>query len=194
MTRIGAHVGINATVLPFLETYVAFHASATDNDQGRPQLLQVLGDTSIGLKGFMPHQPDQIFSAGAEAQLWLLNGTGGVGLDGSGTSFALRGLATLDLDNRVNEADRVPFRAHVNLGYKLDKSGALVEDVETRRGDNPITRIERFGLGINRVDFFQIGLGVEGTFEYVRPLRREEHRRADQYPRLRLQREPRLSG
>ena len=169
VTRIGAHVGINATVLPFLEAYVGFHASATDNDQGRPQLLQVLGDTSVGLKGFMPHQPDQIFTAGGEAQLWLLNGTGGVGLDGGGTSFAIRGLATLDLNNRVNEADKVPLRAHLNLGYKLDNSGKLVEDVETRRGDNPITRIERFGLGINRVDFFQAGVGLEGTFEYVRP-------------------------
>ncbi|MCB9576923.1 MAG: OmpA family protein [Polyangiaceae bacterium] len=168
VTRIASHLGINATILPFLEGYVGFHASATDNDQGRPQLLQVLGDTSIGLKGFMPHNTDQIFSAGGEAQLWLLNGTGGVGLDGGGTSFALRGLATADLSNRSNPQDVIPLKMHLNLGYKFDNSGKLVTDVEDRRGST-ITRIERFGLGINRTDSFQIGLGAEGTFEVIRP-------------------------
>ncbi len=168
VTRIASHLGINATILPFLEGYVGFHASATDNDQGRPQLLQVLGDTSIGLKGFMPHNPDQIFSAGGEAQLWLLNGTGGVGLDGSGTSFAIRGLATMDLSNHTNPQDVIPLKLHLNLGYKFDNSGKLVTDVEDRRGTK-ITRIERFGLGINRTDSFQIGLGAEGTFDVIRP-------------------------
>jgi hypothetical protein len=111
VTRIGAHLSMNATPLPFLEAYLGFHATATENDQSRPRLLQVLGDTNIGLKGFMPWQPDSIFSVGGEAQLWLLNGTGGVGLDGSGTSYALRALATADLANRMNPDDRIPLKS-----------------------------------------------------------------------------------
>ena len=168
VTRIGAHVGISATPLPFLEAYVGFHASAVDNDQGRPQLLQVLGDTNLGLKGFLPRKPGGIFSFGGEVGLWLLNGTGSVGLDGAGTSFSLGLLGSLDLNNQLDPADAIPLKAHLNLGYRFDNSGKLVEDVEKRR-KNRITRIERFGLNIDRTDAFQIGLGLEGTFKYIHP-------------------------
>lgn len=169
VTRIGAHLSMNVTPLPFLEAYLGFHATATENDQSRPRLLQVLGDTNVGIKGFMPWQPDSIFSVGGEAQLWLLNGTGGVGLDGSGTSYALRALATMDLANRVNPDDRVPLKLNANIGYKFDNAGELVTDTEKARNGQKITRIERYGLDINRVDTFQIGLGVEGMFDYVHP-------------------------
>src|SRR5262249_29627379 len=54
-------------------------------------------------------------------------------------------------------------------------SGVVVEDVESARGQAlhtdrvPISRIERFGLGINRVDFFQTYLGVELPFSKIQP-------------------------
>lgn len=169
VTRIGAHLSMNATLLPFLEAYLGFHATATENDQSRPRLLQVLGDTNVGLKGFMPWQPDSVFSVGGELQLWLLNGTGGVGLDGSGTSYAIRGLATADLNNHTNPDDRIPLKINANIGYKFDNSGELVVDTEKARNNQKITRIERYGLDINRVDSFQIGLGLEGMFDYVHP-------------------------
>ena len=152
--RIGARLGISATLTEFLEAYIGFHSYATSNTMGRPELLQVLGDTDIGLKGFMPMSPDQMFFFGGELQLWLLNGPGQVGIDAA--SFALRALATADFNNRSNPDDRVPLRLHLNLGYMLDNSGNLVEDIETRRrqqGAPPrITRVERFGLDIDRVD------------------------------------------
>ncbi|MFO7181801.1 MAG: OmpA family protein, partial [Pseudomonadota bacterium] len=143
------------------------------NSRSRPELLQVLGDFNIGAKVFTPREVDQPWSFGGEAELWLFNGTGGVGLDGRGTSFALRALGTLDLDNRKNPDDRVPVRVHANLGYLFDNTGLLVEELETReppagRGER-ITRAERFGLGINRVDFFGIGIGAEYLFPAVRP-------------------------
>ena len=173
VTRAGAHMALSVTVLPFLEAYAGFHNHATSNSRGRPQLLQVLGDTNLGLKGFMPHTADGIFSFGGEAELWLLNGTGGVGLDGASTSFALRGLATVDLNNRSRVADRIPFRFHANLGYLFDNSGKIVSAVESTpppdgRG-GPVSRIERFGLDINRVDFFQMGFAAEYVHEFVRP-------------------------
>jgi outer membrane protein OmpA-like peptidoglycan-associated protein len=173
--RIGAHIGLSMTIFPFMEGYLGFHSHAVSNDQGRPQLLQVLGDTDIGLKFFMPWQPDQMFSFGGEAELWLLNTTGGVGIEGSGTSFALRGLATADFHNKSNPDDRVPLRLHMNLGYLFDNSGNLVEGVEENRArlananDERITRIERFGLDVNRVDSFQAGLGAEAVIDIVRP-------------------------
>ncbi len=77
-------------------------------------------------------------------------------------------MATVDLNNRKKKEDRIPLRAHLNLGYLFDGSGKLVDSVEAAQGHR-ITRIERFGLGINRVDSFNIGLGVEGIFDIVRP-------------------------
>ena len=171
---MGAHLGLSATVLPFLEAYIGFHNRAVSNSRSRPQLLQVLGDTNLGVKGFMPKTPDSIFSFGGELELWLLNGTGGVGLDGGGTSFAIRGLATADLNNRVNEADNIPLRFHFNASYMVDNSGNIVYDLETNtpaqggRGAK-ISRIERFGLDINRVDFVGIGLAAEFDHPIIRP-------------------------
>lgn len=165
-----AHLGLSATLFPFLDAYLGFHNRATSNSRSRPRLLQALGDTNLGVKAFTPAEPDSIFSFGGEMELWLLNGSGKVGLDGGGTSFLFRGLATLDPNNRINPEDRIPVRAHLNVGYRLDNSGQLVEELETTapplgRGDR-ISRIERFGLDIDRVDFFEIGLGAE----YVHPL------------------------
>jgi len=170
---MGAHLGISATVLPFLEAYLGFHNRAVSNTRSRPQLLQVLGDTNLGVKGFMPKSPDSIFSVGGELELWLLNGTGGVGLDGGGTSFAIRGLATADLNNRVNPDENIPLRFHANFAYKLDNSGQVIDALETTappegRGAR-ISRIERFGLAINRVDFVSMGFAAEFDHPIIRP-------------------------
>jgi outer membrane protein OmpA-like peptidoglycan-associated protein len=62
----------------------------------------------------------------------------------------------------------LPLRIFANFGYILDNSGRLIEGVERSRGA-PISRVERAGLGINRVDRTETGLGVEGVFDLVRP-------------------------
>lgn len=164
---------ISATPLPFLEAFFSIHNSATRNSNGVPELLEVVGDTQMGLKGFLPEEPDRIFGFGAETNLHLVMGTGGVGPVGGATSLAIRGLASLNLDNRTNEEDRIPVRLHLNLGYKIDNSAVVVRDLEqTERPEGrgePIERTERYGLGLSRVDAFQIGLGGEYINPYVRP-------------------------
>jgi outer membrane protein OmpA-like peptidoglycan-associated protein len=171
--RVGMHLGLSATLFPFLEASAALHNTATSSSRSRPNLLQVLGDTTFGLKGFMPDAPGQIVQFGGQFELMLLNGTGGVGLDGGGTSFALRAMTSFALDNFENPDESIPLRFHTNLGYLFDNSSNLVDDIESTpppdgRGES-ILRTERFGLDINRVDFFQIGLGGEFIHEYVRP-------------------------
>ncbi len=171
--RIETDVTLSVTPWPFLEAFAGFYNTATSDDQGTPQLLQVLGDMNLGVKVFTPPEPDQILLFGGEAELLLLNGTGGVGLDGGSTGFALRALGTLDLGNRKRESERVPLRVHLNAGYVFDNSAKVVEDIEstpppTGRGE-PIERIERYGLGISRVDSFEIGLGAEYIHEVFRP-------------------------
>ncbi|AUX35133.1 MULTISPECIES: OmpA family protein [Sorangium] len=174
-SHVGAFFALNATPLPFLEGYASIRTFANANDQGRPRLLQVLGDTTFGVKAFTPTKIGKPLTFGGEAQLLLLNGTGDVGLAGGGTSAVFRGLATLDL--RKPQGKGFPLRVNLNLGYKLDNSGKLVEEVEKERAKaftdgrdrQPISRIERFGLGINRVDFFQTHLGVEVPLPKVQP-------------------------
>lgn len=172
-TRAQTIVSLSVTPFPFLEAFFNLKNAATSNSSGRPSSLQTVGEPSLGIKGFMPKVADRIYSFGAEAELMLLTGSGGVGLSGGSTSFALRGLGTLDLNNRTREEDRIPLRAHVNFGYYFDNSGQSVASIETTPPPNgrgePIQRPERFGLGISRVDALEIGLGAEVVHDYVRP-------------------------
>jgi outer membrane protein OmpA-like peptidoglycan-associated protein len=163
-SHFGATFAASATVTSFLEGYVAIRSFANSNDQGRPELLQVLGDTTIGAKLFMPAPTEayRLFNVGGDLQLLLLNGSGGVGLDGGSTSF--RGRVNSTFDFRTADGG-LPLLAHVNLGYRFDNSGKIVEPTEEKRGNRPITRIERFGLGINRVDAAEIGVALEGMFQ-----------------------------
>lgn len=172
-TRAQTLVSLSVTPFPFLEAFFNLKNAATSNSRGRPSSLQTVGEPSIGVKGFLPKVPDRIFSVGGEAELVLITGNGGVGLSGGSTSFALRALGSLDLNNRTKAEDRIPLRAHVNLGYYFDNSGQSIASVETTRPPagrgEPIQRTERFGLGISRVDAFEVGLGAEFVNDYVRP-------------------------
>src|SRR6185436_4400702 len=90
-SHVGAFFTLNATPFSFLEAYAAIRTYANSNSQGRPQLLQVLGDTTLGVKAFLPNKLGRIFTVGGEIQLLLLNGTGDVGVAGAGTSALFRG-------------------------------------------------------------------------------------------------------
>lgn len=168
--HIGGRLTLSMQVLTWLDTYLATSALANSNAANRPALLQVLGDSTLGAKAHAALS--NIVHVGGGMELWLVNGTGAVGLDGGGTSAKFRGLATADLRGATKP---VPLRFSTNLTYVLDNSGKVVESTEASRGTAgapiPITRIERFGLNINRVDHFDIHLGGEffAFEERVRP-------------------------
>jgi outer membrane protein OmpA-like peptidoglycan-associated protein len=171
-SHIGAALVVNATLIEGLEGYVATRVYANSNDQSRPNLLQVLGDTTLGLK-YVRGLGNGMVNIGGGADLLMLNGTGGIGLNGSGTSFRLRALSTFALDHTEK---KTPVRFHLGLAYLFDNSGQVVADVEQQRTDRlksrqQITRLERYGLGINKVDRFEIAVGVEGLLanDKVRP-------------------------
>jgi len=163
--HIGARLALSMQVLEWLEPYLSTSAFANSNAANRPALLQVLGDSTLGAKVHAP--VGKIFRVGGAFELWLVNGTGAVGLDGAGTGAKFRGLGTADLRGMTKP---LPLRFSANATYVLDNSGKVVEATEEARGTS-ITRIERFGLGINRVDHFDIALGAEAfaAQEKVRP-------------------------
>jgi outer membrane protein OmpA-like peptidoglycan-associated protein len=159
LNHIGGTLTLNVTILKWLEGYAGTSAYANSDDSNNPTLLQVLGDTDFGLKA--AGAISKVFHVGGFAELWLINGTGSVGLDGGGTSFKFGPVGTMDLRPALGKewAPRVSLQAD----YMFDNSGDVLSQHETNIG-GPSTRIERFGLGVNRVDHVDIGLGVESLF------------------------------
>ncbi len=157
--HFGSVLGLSVTPLPYLEAYASLHSFSNSDDEHSPGLLNVVGNTTLGAKLFSAEPVAGPLSFGANAELQLLNGAGSVGFDGKSTSFRLTALGGLDF--RRLEAP-LPLRLTANLGYLLDNSGALIEGVEQSR-QAPITRVERFGLDINRVDRVQTGIGSKAS-------------------------------
>jgi len=164
--HVGGRISLSASIIDYIEAYASTDAYANANDNNHPTLLQVLGDLTLGVKAAYDFNT-KFFWVGFAPELDLLNGAGAVGLNGASTSARFVIPATLDLRQM---ASKIPLRTSLNLSYFVDQSAAIVADTETKRG-TPITRIERFGLGINRVDHFDVHLGAE-TFllnDRIRP-------------------------
>jgi len=163
--HIGGRLTLSMQVLKWLEPYLATSAYANSDAANRPALLQVLGDSILGAKAH--GALGKVVHVGGAFELSLVNGTGSVGLAGGGTGAKFRALGTVDLRGLEKP---LPVRFSVNTTYVVDNSGNVVDDTEKSRGTS-ITRIERFGLGINRVDHFDIALGAEifAAQEKVRP-------------------------
>ena len=165
-TRVGGDIALSATLLPFLEANLGMHSHSSSDNFGTPTVMQVLGDTYLGLKGFMPRHADNIFSFGGLGELRFLNGSGSIGPHT--TNITLAALGTIDLSNRSNVTQRIPLRFHANAGYLFDNSSSIATATELAR-QYPITRIERFGLDINRVDSVLLGIGGEYVSSLFQP-------------------------
>jgi outer membrane protein OmpA-like peptidoglycan-associated protein len=184
-SHIGGSLSLSWNPWNFLEIYASLASWANSNEQEDPNLFQVLGDTTFGVKAWYQVEGAPFLYVGGDLRLGFLNTVGDIGLVGESTSFGIRANATLDL--RELE-DRVPFIARLNLGYYFDNSSALVNDVERARyaalpdprpcpedsdlGDcqedrHLITRVERYSLQIDRVDRFRIGLGIEAPLQVM---------------------------
>ncbi|HEX2878338.1 MAG TPA: carboxypeptidase regulatory-like domain-containing protein, partial [Polyangiaceae bacterium] len=166
VSRVAANLMLSATPLETVEAYLAIASRSTSNSLGTPGLLQVVGDTTIGGKVFTPKTVGQMWSGGAALDFTFLNGTGSVGI--SSANVAVHALGTLDFTNHEKPEQRSPWRLHGNVSYIFDNSSTLIEDIETERGQR-ISRIERYGLNINRLDTLQFALGAEGMWPVVRP-------------------------
>lgn len=170
--RIGGWLSLSWTPEEFLELYASVYAGANSNPLEDPSLVQVIGDTTVGVKAFARVLP--WLTVGGDFSVLFLNTVGDIGVVLDSTSFALRGNATADL--RYLESE-IPLVARLGLRYLFDRSERLISDVEQDRyaalADPPgavpienenrhlITPIERFALDINRTDFFDVELGFE---------------------------------
>ncbi len=168
--RVGGTISLSWTAIEALEIYGALGSHANYNDHEDPQLLQVLGDATLGFKVFTDLTPFLFVSGDARAA--MLHTVGDLGPVFSAISYGLR--AAMSVDLRQVESP-VPLIGRLNIDYFFDNSSNLVEDLENQRYDmlgadrltrreeqrHLIRRVERFALGINRVDMFTLALGVE---------------------------------
>jgi outer membrane protein OmpA-like peptidoglycan-associated protein len=172
-SRIGSSIGMSVTLLDYLEAFASIRSYSNSDDRSRPQVFQVIGDANLGVKAFTPNQIGDLFKFGGAADIMFRGASGGTGIQGDATGLRLRALGSFDLRKPTNES--VPLRIHANLGYLVDNSDNLITDVENKRtaAHDPrgrtITRVERFGLNINRMDQITVGLGVEGMLSGARP-------------------------
>ena len=155
---------VSVTPISAMELTLGTHSHAFYDNFNKPTVIQALGDTYGGLKVFTPRSRDQIFSVGGLGQLRLLNSAGAISINTANVEFAA--LATADFSNRSDAKKRIPLRVHANLGYLFDNSGSIASDTENTRH---ISRLERFGFQINRVDSILMGLGAEYTGVYLQP-------------------------
>jgi OmpA-OmpF porin, OOP family len=135
--------------------------------------FHITGQALLGLKTGAFVTP--ILSVGGDASILMPNQPEHVGVELDAMSVCLRGDMAVDLRFLDNP---VPFIGRFNMDYRFDNSAQLVADTEHKRYENLyagvsnppsekldiehfITRVERFGLGVNRVDLFSLGLGIE---------------------------------
>ena len=174
MNHVGGTLSLSASLAKLgpgtLDAYGSILAYANSDSANRPSLLQVLGDMNLGVKYVAP--VSSVVHLGLFTELWLINGTGAVGLDGAGTSAKFGGIGTVDLRGLESHT---PLRFSMNAVYFVDNSGDVLVSTEEARGTS-VTRIERFGLGVNRVDQFQLFFGGEffAADERVRPFIEEK--------------------
>ncbi len=148
--------------LEYLQAFMTVSSFANSNTMERPTLFQTLGDLRLGAKGYYPVVP--WYALGGELGLLFYNRVGDVAFEPEATSVDIRFLNSFDFQ-RIDS--RVPIQLHLNFSYLFDHSRYLIDDVESarrERGDDPfIGRIERFALGVNRLDSFNFAVGIEGT-------------------------------
>lgn len=168
----GTRIQLSGTPLPFLEAFGAMRFQSVSNDKGTPETMQIVGDTTLGVKGFMPTREDRFYTIGGGLAVDILTRSGSVGAGAVSPGLLLA--STFDLERRKEDLPKIPLRIHANAGYYFDQSGKLAKEAENDRASvlgsrQRITRIERFGQDINRVDSMRLGAGIEGTFDYVQP-------------------------
>jgi outer membrane protein OmpA-like peptidoglycan-associated protein len=180
----GGTLALSWTVADYLEIFGSLANHANFNNQEVPQLLQVLGDTLLGIKAFQSVEP--WLTLGGDFRIGVLNTVGNIGPVLSALSFGFRGNLSADL-RQIEEP--VPFIGRFTLDYYFDNSSNLIEKLENQRYEalgpdrrprltedrNLLRRVERFALGINRTDALNFSLGVEAPLQvdddfYIHPL------------------------
>jgi len=179
--QVSQALSVSWTPLSIFEIFGSYSNSATEasfydmaaNDTvvKRRKTYHVMGDALLGFK--VGGNVTNVFSAAGDIDFLLPNKEGGILPGFKALGVRLRASGSTDLREM---ASPVPLILRFNVGYLFDQSAELMEETEKNRYNDLdeetrlpkkyeirhlITRVERFALGISRVDFFSLGLGLE---------------------------------
>jgi OmpA-OmpF porin, OOP family len=156
-TRTAGTFALSYVPLDSLEVFAAYTVAANTNSRSSPNLIQALGDVTLGARGTRRWAPG--LWAGVDLRVMSFSGVGNQDVGRYAFGFAPRLLTTYD----VRELDpRLPLRAHANLGLILDGTGDLVRSTR-------LNAAEEYALNINRYHRFGLGLGVEAPLPAITP-------------------------
>jgi len=167
--RVGGTVSLSATPFSHLELSAAVTTYSNESTDGTRSVYQVIGDSHVFAKSMFALTP--VLSLGGDMELAFLNGVGGIGISGRGTSVGLRANASADLQKL---AEPLPLIVRGGMRYYFDNSANLIEDTEESRYASLndanaredeirhlVSRVERFAFQVNRVDSLTLSMGVE---------------------------------
>lgn len=156
-TRTAGSFSLAYVPLEYLEVYAAYTAAANTNSRSSPNLIQALGDVTLGARASKRWAKG--LWAGVDLRAQTFSGVGNQDVDRYAFGFTPRLVGTYD----VRELKpTLPLRAHANLGVMLDGTGDLV--TSTR-----LNAAEEFALGVNRYNRLAFGLGVEAPLPVATP-------------------------
>ncbi|MBI3070723.1 MAG: OmpA family protein [Deltaproteobacteria bacterium] len=157
-TRFTGNLILNVTPIEHFETFLKLSMQSNENSTSSPKLIQVLGDMTIGFKGYFA--PIPALTLGASTQIRFLNSTGEASFAGSATSVLLHLLATFDA---TKLARKFPLRAHFNFGGHIDNSDNLMTTQISS------SAVYRYALRINETSRLILALGFDFPLPYVTP-------------------------
>lgn len=157
--NIRSAVTFAASFQPFEwgEVFVSYGAAANTNNRTSPNLIQALGDLSLGIKA--SKQWAKGFHAGADVRLLTFSGVGNQGVDRFAVGFKPTLLATYDF--RALSAS-APFIFTLGLGFTIDSTSGLVTNQR-------LNASEEFALNVNRYHRFNFNLALELPFPVITP-------------------------
>lgn len=139
------------------EVFASYGAAANTNSRTSPNLIQALGDITLGIK--LSKEWGRGFHAGADLRLLTFSGVGNQGLDRFALGFKPTLLATYDFRSLSTSA---PFIFTLGLGFTLDSTSGLISNQR-------LSAPEEFALSINRYHRFNLNLGLEIPFPVITP-------------------------
>jgi OmpA-OmpF porin, OOP family len=139
------------------EIFVSYGAAANSNSRTSPNLIQALGDLTLGVK--LSNEWAKGLHAGIDLRLLTFSGVGNQGFDRFAFGFKPTALLTYDFRS-INES--IPVLVTVAPGITIDSTSGLVTNQK-------LNASEEYALSVNRFNRFNLGLAVEVPLPFVTP-------------------------
>ncbi|MGD8862062.1 MAG: carboxypeptidase regulatory-like domain-containing protein [Myxococcales bacterium] len=164
-------LSLSFTPMRSLEVFANLQDQGTTGDPGATGVTSALHTQSVGLGFKYVHDLSDLLAVSGGVRISLRNEVGSQSPLLQATSIGLRAAIAADLREMPQ---RLPLLARFNLDYLFDNGAQAIESVEDARYDalddarapgaevrHLITRQERYGLDVNRVDRMTTALGLE---------------------------------